>query len=98
MPELKRITWTDEKGYDRAALLPAYLPDSQAEYGIPSEPPNTDALDWDAIKRDLHNQLLDAGLLTWIDVQKNQDKVTTICRRVLAKPVLNLYRIMEVNQ
>ena len=95
MANLKRVTWTDERGYDRATLLPTYLPESQAEFGIPSEPPNTDALDWNGIKRDLHNELLEAGLLTWVDVQKNQNKITSICRRVLIKPVLNLYRMME---
>ena len=92
---IKRVTWTDENGYDHAALLPAHLPDDQAEFGIPSEPPDTTALDWMEIRRELHNQLLAAGLLTWIDVQRNQDKVTTICRRVLVKPVVGLYRSME---
>lgn len=96
MSQLKRVIWTDDDGYKRAVLLPLSCPDNQTELGIPSEPPLIDQLDWMAIKRDLHNALVDAGLLNWNDIQAGQGKVNIICRRVLGRRVLELFRRTEV--
>lgn len=92
---MKRVTWTDEAGYFRAVLLPQSAPDEYIHLGVPSEPPNVDLIDWVEIKRDLHNALMNEGLLTWNDVQKGQSRISAICRRVIIKRVIELYRKSE---
>ena len=92
MAHLKRITWTDDDDWERAVLLPYSCPEDRVELGIPSEVPDISQLDWMAIQRDLHNALMNEGLLTWNDVQSGQGRINVICRRVLARRVLDLYR------
>jgi hypothetical protein len=98
MPEMKRITFVDDDGYERAVLLPYGAPNEAVEFGVPSEPPNLDRVDWDGVKRDLHNALMAENILTWEDVQAGQNRVSAICRRVFARRVLELYRTPEVGK
>jgi hypothetical protein len=88
-----RKEWTDEDGFHRAVLLPDGCPEDRTDLGIPSEPPDVSGLDWVAIRRELHNGLIDAGILTWVDVQQRQTAITSICRRVLIRRVIQLYRL-----
>ena len=95
MSQMKRISWTDEDGFNRAVLLPQSAPDEYVHLGIPSEPPNVALIDWVEIKRDLHNALMNENILTWRDVQNGQNRISAICRRVLIKRVINLYKQAE---
>lgn len=82
---MRFVTWTDDRGYTRRALIRNSDPDDKApEIGIPIEPPDLDLLDWTAIseqfpdldvaefKHKLHNRLVQTGLITWKDVQRSQ--------------------------
>lgn len=95
---MKRKEWIDEDGYKRAVLLPTGCPDDRTDLGIPSQPPPIESLDWVAIQRDLHNGLVDADLLTWYDVQNAQTTLTSICRRVLIRRVIELYKMKEAHE
>jgi hypothetical protein len=90
---LKEIKWTDPDGRKRARLIRNRDPASLAQtQGIPQEPPELDRLNWQQIKVDLHNRLMDLDLLTWKDVQKAQTGVTSAILTVLRKRVINLYK------
>ena len=91
---MRRVEWTDRYGYMRAALLRDDDPDEIKEAGVHIGPPNLDRLDWDEVKRDLHNELFKRGLFTWHDVQAAQDGVKIAILAVLRKRVVNLYRQM----
>lgn len=82
---MRFVTWNDDKGYIRRALIRDLDPDDRApEIGIPVEPPDLDLLDLTAIsakfpeldvtefKRKLHNRLVQTGLFNWKDVQRSQ--------------------------
>lgn len=113
---MKLITWTDDTGYAHRSLIRDcdYAADAP-KIGIPNDPPDLDLLDWAAIvlpddldpdefKRNLHNRLVKFGLITWTDVQRSQNGVTSAIMavgrdrnilRAVKRPLIMLYK-MEV--
>jgi predicted nuclease with TOPRIM domain len=67
-------------------------PESMAEKGIPVMPPDLNGVDWEDVKRELHNALVDQGLFTWQDVQREQRGVTSAVKTCLHRRVIELYR------
>lgn len=65
---MKKVEWTDGKGYMRGAFIRDEDGPERASYGIQVAPPDVDVIDWDAVKRDLHNELYRRGILTWEDL------------------------------
>jgi len=95
---LRAVIWTDRAGYRRRSLVRDEDPDDAAAQGLPSEPPNVERIDWDDVKRDIHNQLMDAGMVTWLDVQRGQNKLAAIVKSVVLRRVVALYREPEQKQ
>jgi len=93
---MRFVTWTDTHGYRRRALVCDTDPDDAApEIGVPAGIPDLDTLDWDAIKRDLHNHLTDQGLITWKDVQDSTNGITSAVLAVMRKRLILLYKTQE---
>lgn len=93
---MRAVVWTDNSGRKRRSLVRDEDPDDAALTGIRQEPPNLDNLDWDAVKVDLHNRLIEAGLLTWQDVQRFGG-LPGIILGCLRTRLINLYREGEQN-
>jgi hypothetical protein len=94
---MKIVTWIDERGWKRLSMVREIDDERDApEMGVPCGPPDLNLLDWDAIIRDLNNDLVERGLATWRDVQRNQNAVGSAVRRVITKRIIALYRNMEV--
>jgi hypothetical protein len=55
------------------------------------DPPDVEQIDWEAVKRDLHNALLEAGLVTIEDVSHQQVGVTSVILGVMRRRVVALY-------
>jgi hypothetical protein len=89
---MKLVDWTDERGYRRRSMIRDNDPDEMAPDGIPQEPPDIDSLDWDFLKRELHNTLMDQGLHTWEDVVQRQTGVTSAILKVFKRPLVQIYR------
>jgi len=85
----------DRQGYKHIYVIRDDDPDEMAEKGIPLEPPDIQQLAWEEVKRDLHNALVEAGLFTWQDVQRAQNKISAITRTLLKRRVVLLYRLDE---
>jgi len=91
---LRKITWTDEDGWDRTA----YIRDSDSEdvarkgAGISADPPDMRLLSCDDLLRDLHNGLVARGLVTYEDVMKAQNGVSAVIKSVLKRKIIELYR------
>jgi len=69
---MKIVKFTDDKGYLRCAMIKDEDPDIMAKYGVPVEIPDiVNTIDWDGLKRDLHNALMQANLYTVQDVMKS---------------------------
>lgn len=91
---MRIVQWEDERGYIRRSMVRDEDPDTFAQAGIPLDPPDLDMIDWDWIKRELHNTLVEYELYNWDDVVKNQNgaNIQSALLRVLKRPMINLYR------
>ena len=92
---MRLVEWKDSDGYMRRRWLKDGDPDEMGMQGIPDELPDMNALDWDNIRRNLHNQLMARGLYSFQDVQRSQNGVTAAIRSAVVKPLLALYRQQE---
>lgn len=93
---MRTVKWTDANGYKWRSLVRDGDPDEAAKQGILQGPPNLEELDWAAVKRDLHNALVDSGLFSWRDVQEKpglQGAILTLKRRLVT-----LYREAEQHE
>jgi len=91
---MKKVTWTDSRGFHHAALLRDNDPEDRPEVGIPLDPPDINRLDWEELRVNLHNTLVDFGLSTWEDVvaQQNAASLSSAILRVFKRPLIGLYR------
>ena len=89
---MKEVTWEDKDGYLHRSLIRDTDPDNMASIGIPLDPPSLDRLDWDEIKRKLHNALVERGLSTWQNVNEQQTGITSSILFVLKRPIVDLYK------
>jgi hypothetical protein len=81
----------DKDGFKHASLVRNEDSDALAPFGLPCDPPDLNQLDWDAIKKEIHNLLVDQNLLTWADVQRQQG-ITGVLRMVFLQRLNTLYR------
>lgn len=89
---MKKVVWTDTKGFQHISCVRDNDNESQYAKGIPNDPPDIRALDWDGIIKDLHNALVERGLLTWADVQRQGTGVAGAITSVLRPRIIALYR------
>jgi len=90
---MRTVIWEDRNGYTRASLVRDGDPDDAAEYGIPVDPPDLNRINWEEVKRDLHNTLVRKRLFTYKDVKRQQRGVTAAIISVLKRRVIEIYRI-----
>lgn len=89
---MRPVQWTDDKGYYRLSLLRDNDPEELAPKGLPSGPPDINELDWEELKREIHNLLVSNRLLTWDDVKRSQNGITSIVNVTLKRELILLYR------
>ena len=90
---MKIHEWIDKNGYKRRAMLRDKDSADMAEFGIPMDPPDVNLIDWDGVKRDLHNALVDAKIVTWDDVVHVRDGIAKSILTATKRPVVQLYKI-----
>jgi hypothetical protein len=95
---MRQVTYTDKFGYKKVALVRDTDPDDFAEQGVPVGPPDLELVDWEEVKRDLNNILVDRGILTYHDIQRNPSAVSSAVRSCLTSKVVNVYKFMEGTQ
>jgi hypothetical protein len=91
---MREVSWTDKYGYKRRSLVRDSDPDEMAPQGVLLGPPNLDELDWEGIKRGLHNALMDAGIFSWRDVQEKRGLRGAILS-TMKRRLVYLYREAE---
>lgn len=93
---MRMVITTDRRGYKKAYWVKDEEPDELAEQGILVSPPNLDFLEWEEVKKSLHNTLVERGLFTWMDVQRAQSGVTAAILTAMKRRLISLYRNREV--
>lgn len=73
---LRPVEWVDLSGRHRLRGLPAGVPDSEAEFGVPLGPPPLDELDLpDDVLLKLHNELYSRAIISASDAQRRRSEV-----------------------
>ena len=90
---MRLVTWTDDDGYRRRAhVREGDLDEKAPDSGVPADVPDVSQLDWKEVEKDLHNMLSDRGYITWADVQRSQNGISTVVKLVLSRRIILLYR------
>ena len=89
---MRFVVWEDEQGLRHRSVIRDDDPDELAKKCIPQDPPLIHDLDWDEIKRDLHNALVDRGLFDYNDLVHSQNGVTGAIMSVLRSRTIALYK------
>jgi len=91
---MRIVEWTDENGWMHKSLVRSTDSDSVAidGRGVLQDPPDINMLDWDSIKRDLHNKLLLTGVTSYIEVQKQQTGLRRAVTSAIVPRLLELFR------
>lgn len=92
---MRRITYTDKFGYKKVSLIRDTDPDDLAPQGVPVGPPDLDLVDWEEVKRDLNNMLVDRGILTYQDIQRLNTAVSSCVKACLTSKIVILYKHTE---
>ena len=94
---MRQVEYKDENGYMRCRLVKDEDSDDMAEMGIPLEPPDINLIDWEEVKRDLHNELMIRGLTSFESVQKQQNGLTGSVLGCLRTRLIRLFREVQTN-
>ena len=89
---MKLVQWKDARGFFHLSLLRQDDPNSDAPQGLPQDPPDLSAIDWKAVMRDLHNELVVRRLVTLDDVMRSQSGLTAAILASLKQRLVALYR------
>lgn len=92
---MRLVRWYDQDGYLRQSYVRDQDPDSMGPSGVFHEPPDIRQLDWDDIVLELHNLLVKRNLVTWNDLQSQQNGVSSAIQSVLKRRIVALYRAVD---
>ena len=89
---MRLIAWTDRDGWKRTSFIKDDQDDDMAPQGIPQSVVPINELDWDAIKRDLHNALINRSLFGYEDIIKQRDSVNGAILSAVRGRLITLYK------
>jgi hypothetical protein len=88
---MRSVIWIDERGWKRRSFIPDSADLLQAPYGIPAGPPDIDRLDWEDIRRQINNMLVEQGLYALEDIERSETGVAGAVS-ILKRYLVALYR------
>jgi len=92
---MKLVNWVDERGWKRKSWIRDNDAESKAVHGVPAGPPDLDTLDWERIKKDINDVLVENDLLTWDNVQHSTLGLNAAVA-ILKRRLTELYRADDV--
>lgn len=87
---MRYVFFKDKSGKTRRTLVRDEDGDEMAEFGLPAGPPDVDAIDWEMIKVQINNALVDAGAYDLMSMQRSG--VLETIGNVVKRHVQSLYR------
>ena len=95
---MKLVMYSDPNGFLHRAMLRDDMRSEQAEQGIPADPPDIiNGLDWEELKKNLHNHLVELGLFSIKDLQNN-NLIASAILTTFQRPITDLYRKQAANK
>lgn len=89
---MKLVITEDKRGYLHRYYITDDMKEKDAEKGIPDDPIDVEQLDWDEIKRELHNLLVKRAIINIKDVPTMRHLSNTILS-VLQPRLVGLYKL-----
>lgn len=93
---MKRLIYTDDRGYVRVTLVRDSDDEQHPEYGVPIDTPPIEQIVRDMAK-DIQNELLLSGIVTYHDVVKSQNGVSSVVKRLVSK-IVEAYKLKELEE
>lgn len=93
---MRRVIYTDRRGYKRVALVRDTDPDEAAAQGLPLGPPNLDELDFEEVKKEINDALVRENVLSIRDLPRSPNAVTKAVRDAMVHRVVALLKQQEV--
>lgn len=93
---MKRVKWTDQDGYNHLSLVRDIDPDSSAPRGLLCDPPDINDLNWEEIKKEIWNLLVDRKITSMSGL--NDGGLTNLIVVPIRKRLIALYRSTEQKQ
>jgi hypothetical protein len=94
---MKRVVWKDNNGVFRCSLLRDNDNESMPQIGIPLEPPPIERILCEA-GVDLRNELVSQGLITYQDLMKEPNGVSSALINILRRKIVEAYKLEESNK
>ena len=91
---MKLIEWTDERGYKHRAMVRDSDSSAMAQQGmgIRLDPPDVEQIDWESVKRDLHNLLVLHSITNWEHIKSDNPFFTASLIKALKRHVITLFK------
>ncbi|RLD00239.1 MAG: hypothetical protein DRI46_07850 [Chloroflexi bacterium] len=90
---MKIVTIVDEDGLkQRYQIQDDDDPNDAAEVGLNIGVPNLEQVDWEEVRKELHNRLFDMRLFTMQDIIDQQSGMGNAISSVLLKKIKGLYK------
>lgn len=86
---MKQLIWTDDKGWKHRMLVKDTDGMKEARFGIKQDPPMISDDDWNGLRREVHNYMVENSLYAFQDYVHNQ---------VAAMGLLNVIKRFIVTQ
>jgi hypothetical protein len=92
---MRKVKWIDRSGWERVSLLRDEDPDEDAPLGVPVEMPDVEQVDWETVKRELHNALVQNGLFDYNDLVINQNGLPPLIAAIIKRQLVTLYKLQK---
>jgi hypothetical protein len=89
---MRIVEYTDELGWMRRSLIKDNMRPEQAVQGIPRNPPDLSQLNCEDILRELNNLIVERGLFTIADLNKNPNSLRGAVLGIIYPKIIDLYK------
>lgn len=89
---MRLVRYENEDGFLRQGFIKENMPASDADKGIEYNPPDLNRIDWDAVKREINNDLIKVDLITLKDVAKVNSPLSNIILSAIRPKLIQLYK------
>jgi len=93
---MKRVVWKDDSGVVRCSLLRDQDDENLPTIGIPLNPPPIERIVADAAL-EIRNALVSAGVVTYRDLQKHPNEVSSVLDRILRRRLVEAYKLEDLS-
>ena len=85
----------DSDGWLKQSIIKNNMSEKDAERGLPLNPPDIRELDWEEIKRELNNLMIERGLIALKDLNQRNgyQLLVSAVQSVITKKIVQLYKV-----